>query len=79
MTLDWLLVCATLTGIFVLGFVLGIAVQNMDCMKMITDSWPLAAGLLILSVAGFFFMIKMQDKWIDKIKDRYDDDGGMMH
>ena len=48
-------------------------------MKMITDSWPLAAGLLILSVAGFFFMIKMQDKWIDKIKDRYDDDGGMMH
>lgn len=49
-------------------------------MKMITDSWPLAAGLLILSVAGFFFMIKMQDKWIDKIKDRYDDDdGGMVH
>jgi len=28
MTLDWLLVCATLTGIFVLGFVLGIAVPK---------------------------------------------------
>jgi len=47
---------------------------------MITDSWPIAAGLAILSIAGFWFMIKQQDKLIEKLKDRYDDDdGGMVH
>jgi len=45
---------------------------------MITDNWFIAAGLAIALIVGFWFMIKQQDKLIDKFKGQYDDDEGGM-
>jgi hypothetical protein len=36
-----------------------------------------AAAMLVGCAAGFWLMLKMQDRYIEKLKDRRDDEGGM--
>ena len=30
--------------------------------------------MLTISVVGFFYVLKLQDKWIEKMKERFDND-----
>ena len=41
----------------------------------------IAAGLIIMSIAGVFYYIKRQDRWIERMKGEGDDDdnGGIRH
>ena len=34
--------------------------------------------MLTISIVGFFYVLKLQDKWIDKMKERFDNDDGLI-
>ena len=41
------------------------------------ETFTLGCVMITLSVVGFFYVLKLQDKWIDKMLGSRDDDGSL--
>ena len=41
------------------------------------ETFTLGCVMITLTVVGFFYVLKLQDKWIDKMRDRFDSDGSL--